>query len=81
MTKKSRVLAYNTFGLSKQEAARYVGVPAAIFEAMVLDGRMPKPKAIGEHRLWSRASIRAAFVKLPEAGDNPQSLNPWDDCE
>ena len=33
-------------GLSRVEAAEYIGVGASKFDAMVSDGRMPKPKKI-----------------------------------
>jgi excisionase family DNA binding protein len=39
-------LAYPPRGLSRDEAARYVGVGATKFEEMVADGRMPRPKRV-----------------------------------
>ena len=33
-------------GLSREEAAEYVGVGVSLFDAMVKDGRMPKAKTL-----------------------------------
>jgi hypothetical protein len=81
MVKRSHISLNNKLGLTKNEAARYIGVPAALFEAMVLDGRMPQPKVIGSCRVWSRINLRKAFAELPEGGREPRSLSPWSDCE
>ena len=58
-------------GLSRVEAARYLGVGASTFDALVKDGAMPKPKTIGARRVWDRHKLDAAFDALPgdhEAG-------------
>jgi len=44
-------------GLSRVEAAAYIGVSPSMFDLMVKDGRMPGPKRIGDLRLWDRARI------------------------
>ncbi len=40
--------SYPPRGLSREEAARYVGVGATTFDGLVQDGRMPKPLRIGK---------------------------------
>ena len=67
-------LAYPPRGLSRDEAARYVGVGATKFEEMVADGRMPRPKRVDGRVIWDRLRIEAAFSDLPE--DN--RANPLD---
>ena len=57
-------------GLSRRQAAAYVGVSPTTFNAMVADGRMPKPKQIGKRRVWDRHQLDAAFDALPD--DNEQ---------
>jgi excisionase family DNA binding protein len=47
-------------GLSRQEAAAYVGVSAPLFDEMVRDGRMPDPKVVDGLRLWDRAALEDA---------------------
>lgn len=57
-------LAYPPRGFSRDEAARYIGVGATTFDAMVADGRMPKPFNIGKRVIWDRLKIEASFAAL-----------------
>jgi predicted DNA-binding transcriptional regulator AlpA len=61
-------------GLSRVRAALYVGVSPSLFDAMVKDGRMPRPKRINNRTVWDRRRLDDAFEALPESIDN----NPWD---
>ena len=56
-------------GLSRIEAARYVGVCTGTFDKMVEDGRMPKPKKVGRRKIYDRDALNLAFSTLPEGGD------------
>jgi hypothetical protein len=38
-------------GLSRVEAARYIGVSPSLFDEMVKDGRMPPPKPINARKV------------------------------
>jgi len=67
-------MAYPPRGMSRDEAARYVGVGTTKFDEMVSDGRMPKPKRIDGRVVWDRLQIEAAFSDLPE----DRAPNPWD---
>jgi predicted DNA-binding transcriptional regulator AlpA len=62
-------------GLSREEAAAYVGVSASLFDALVKDGRMPLPKRINVRAVWDRLRVDAAFEALPS---NEAADNPWD---
>jgi excisionase family DNA binding protein len=62
-------------GLSREEAAEYIGVSPAKLDAMVKDGRMPKPKHIDRRRVWARPALDAAFAALPDEGEPVD--NPW----
>ena len=53
-------------GLSRDEAAMYVGVGVTKFDEMVADGRMPKPKRIDGRKLWDVRKLDVAFEALPE---------------
>lgn len=57
-------------GLSREEAATYVGVSPTKFDEMVADGRMPEPKVIDGRRVWDRLALDAAFSALPDANGN-----------
>jgi predicted DNA-binding transcriptional regulator AlpA len=63
-------------GLSRVEAAAYVGVSVAKLDEMVKDGRMPKPKRIDARAVFDRLSLDAAFAALPSEGE-PAAVNPW----
>jgi excisionase family DNA binding protein len=64
-------------GLSRVEAAAYLGVGVSKFDQMVADGRMPGPKRIDGRKVWDRIGLDHAFDALPGDGEVPH--NPWDD--
>ena len=64
-------------GLSRLEAAAFVGVGGTLFDEMVADGRMPQPKRINSRRIWDRRQIEQAFMDLPIEGQTDR--DEWDD--
>ena len=66
-------------GLSRAEAAAYIGVSGSLFDEMVKDGRMPKPKRVNARTIWDRKKLDAAFDAIPDG--ESRSANPWDDDE
>jgi hypothetical protein len=64
-------------GLSRVEAAAYVGVSPSLFDQMVADGRMPCPKAVNSRVIWDRLRLDDAFAALPDR-DGEEPGNPWD---
>jgi excisionase family DNA binding protein len=64
-------------GMSRTEAAEYIGISASTFDAMVADGRMPSPKEIGARRVWSRRAVERAFADLPEIGQGIADAARW----
>ncbi len=62
-------------GLSREQAAIYVGVSPTKFDALVAEGLMPKPKMIGGRRVWDRLAIDAAFSALPDTDGNADHPN------
>jgi hypothetical protein len=63
-------------GLSRDQAAAYVGVGTTLFDAMVRDGRMPRPKRINARTVWDRFALDVNFEKI-DAGMSTGSDN-WD---
>jgi len=63
-------------GLSREQAAAYIGVSPSLFDTMVKDRRMPEPKRINARTVWDRLQLDAAFAALPS---NEQPVNPWDE--
>ena len=70
MTAKHDGLSYPPRGLSRDEAARYIGVGTTKFDEMVADKRMPKPKRIDGRTVWDRIALDAAFSELPSEANN-----------
>jgi hypothetical protein len=62
-------------GLSRIEAAAYIGVSPSLFDLMVQDGRMPGPKLINTRTVWDRFALDRAFEALPDRA----ATNPWDE--
>jgi len=60
-------------GLSRMEAAAYIGVSPSLFDEMVKDGRMPPPKRINKRTVWDRRRLDEKFDALDDDGHNP-----WD---
>jgi predicted DNA-binding transcriptional regulator AlpA len=63
-------------GLSRAEAAAYVGVSPSMFDIMVKDRRMPQPKRINSRTVWDRRRLDEAFEELPDGIEH----NPWDEA-
>ena len=61
-------------GLSRVQAAAYIGVSPSKFDEMVRDGLMPRPKRIGARTVWDRHRLDEAWDALPEDAE----ANPWD---
>lgn len=65
-------------GLSRIEAARYVGVSPTTFDRLVAEGVMPKPKAIGARRVYDRALLDSAFDAIGDGELDADGPNEWD---
>jgi predicted DNA-binding transcriptional regulator AlpA len=63
-------------GLSRDEAAMYIGISATKFDEMVGDGRMPAPVKIDARKVWDIRSLDLAFDSL--STENPIHANSWD---
>jgi len=61
-------------GLSRIEAADYIGISPSKFDELVKDGRMPKAVEIDARRVWDRSDLDEAFDTLKSQPEN----NPWD---
>lgn len=66
-------------GLSREEAAAYIGIGTTKFDQMVADGRMPPPKKIDGRKVWDRLRLDSAFAALPtDGGDKGEEADIWD---
>lgn len=66
-------------GLSRVQAAAYIGVGATKFDEMVADGRMPQPRQIDGRLVYDLRQLDEAFDALPTRGEDDEGLNEWDD--
>jgi predicted DNA-binding transcriptional regulator AlpA len=70
MARQPDQISYPPRGLSREDAARYVGVGISKFDEMVAGRLMPRPKRVGGRVIWDRIALDAAFSDLPEENGN-----------
>ena len=63
-------------GLSRLEAAAYIGIGKTKFDELVSSGTMPKPRTIGSRKIWVRPELETSLITLP-TNDN-KVPNSWD---
>jgi predicted DNA-binding transcriptional regulator AlpA len=66
-------------GLSRTEAAMYLGISPSKFDELVIDGRMPRPRIIDCRKVWDLHELDMAFDELPREDSRPIAGNSWDD--
>lgn len=57
-------------GLSRAEAAHYVGVGVRLFDQLVSADQMPPARALGGKFVWDIRELDDAFDQLPHIGDH-----------
>jgi hypothetical protein len=65
--------SYPPLGMSREDAAHYVGIGPTLFDEMVRDRRMPRPKCVNNRKVWDQEALRLAFKALP--GDEENTLD------
>jgi predicted DNA-binding transcriptional regulator AlpA len=60
-------------GLSREEAAMYVGISPSKFDELVEDGRMPGPVKIDSRKIWDIRNLDLAFDALSGEDSAPNS--------
>ena len=61
-------------GLSRVQAAAYIGVSPTLFDQMVDDGRMPQPIRINARVLWDRLQLDEAFAELASKEESSAAM-------
>ena len=64
-------------GLSRVQAAEYVGISATTFDLMVQEGSMPLARRIRNRKVWLRHELDDFVLKLPIDGDSDRGDDPW----
>lgn len=60
-------------GLSRVQAAAYVGISPSTFDKLIAEGAMPPPKRLKGRAVWDRRRLDACFDAFDDGGENP-----WD---
>jgi predicted DNA-binding transcriptional regulator AlpA len=66
-------------GLSRIEAAMYLGISPTKFDALIADGRMPRPRMIDSRKVWDIVELDSAFDDLPHDAPSIVPANSWAD--
>lgn len=70
--------AYPPRGLGRLEAARYLGLGASTFDALVREGKMPKSRQISGGRVvWDRLALDLYFDNLPTNDREPTGFQEY----
>ena len=65
-------------GLSRTEAALYLGISPSKFDELVADGRVSRPRLIDKRKVWDVFELDLAFEEMPRDDDKPAG-NSWAD--
>ncbi|OEJ66571.1 hypothetical protein BEN30_11975 [Magnetovibrio blakemorei] len=74
-----KILKHNPRGLQLSDAAIYVGCGPTKFRTMVRDGRMPRPRLIGNRQVFDTQELDEKFEELPRLEATNDDRNDWDD--
>lgn len=65
-------------GLSRIEAAQYIGVGTTKFDQLVHSSEMPSPKKIGGRSVWDIYALDGAFDMIGNPSRSENITNSWD---
>jgi hypothetical protein len=66
-------------GLSRIEAAAYIGISPCKFDQLIADGRMPGARRIDGRKVWDVRELDLSFDELPRDDSGAALGNSWDD--
>ncbi len=61
-------------GLDENEAAVYLSLSPSFFRKLVTQGKMPRPRLVGERRIWDVEELDLAFKALPREGGETEPI-------
>jgi len=76
---KIRATSLPRRGLSREEAAMYLGIGAGTFDEMRMNGQIEPPRLIKGRKLWDIRDLDMAFDALPRENDILPSASWHDD--
>lgn len=63
-------------GLTRAQAAEFIGVGVTTFDEMVADGLMPAPRLARSCVRWDRRLLELAFAELPFRDEQKKDPSP-----
>jgi hypothetical protein len=75
MTKSPDLHSYPPRGLSREDAARWIGVSPSKFDEMRKDGRIGAAKVIDGRKIWDIRALNQAFDALPDEHGDAEDWN------
>ena len=67
-------------GLSRLEAALYLGISPSKFDQLRNDGRVPPARLIDSRKVWDVRELDLFFEELPRDDDGQSAVNTWADA-
>ncbi len=64
-------------GLSREQAASYVGIGTTLFDQLVSEGKLPEPLKIRSRKIWDIRKLDSAFDSFGDSVEDREE-NPWD---
>ncbi|HEY6630519.1 MAG TPA: hypothetical protein VIZ90_03615 [Rhizobiaceae bacterium] len=64
-------------GISREQAAAFVGISASLFDRLVHEGKMPPARALYSRLVWDVAEVTDAFRQIPHRSE-PVDASPGD---
>lgn len=68
-------------GLDENEAAVYLSLSPSFFRKLVMEGRMPRPRLVGERRIRDVEELDLAFKALPREGGETDPIFKSDEID
>ena len=68
-------------GLDENEAAVYLSLSPSFFRKLVVQGKMPRPRLLGERRIWDVEELDLAFKALPGEGADGEPVFQSDEVD
>ena len=67
-------------GLSREEAASFLGISATHFQKLVDQGTFPRARALGGRLIWDADELSKSFRRLPYVGEDrgDDQASPYD---
>jgi hypothetical protein len=68
-------------GLDENEAAIYLSLSPSFFRKLVGQRKMPRPRVVGERRIWDVEELDLAFKALPREGGESKPIFESEDTD